>query len=429
MPSGLRLLVIKEIKDLLRDPKILVGMIIFPALLLPLMGMAISVSTGSTIEKAYGNLSIYVVDDDRGALSQALLGYFNANYVEVKKLAGSPESNLGLLSGGDVLLYIPKGFSSNITGGNWSGVVMYIDFKDFSMVEFIKSGRVDQIINSFKNELVKQLVSEEAPGRDPNALLNPIRQEYQSIIKGEAFSLSPALLQGTVQMQTLMGPLVIMIVLILAMQIAATSIAIEKEAKTLETLLTVPVSRMSILFGKLAGSVTVALLATVANVFAFTYYIGAILGSTGAGAGDLGQAGLKLAPSPEGYLILGLSIFGALISALAIALTLGTLAQDVRGAQSIIGIVIVPVFIPAIFMMMGDLSALPQAMQILLYLIPFTYPALASQALITGNYGMSLIGLVYMAFFTLAMLYIAAKIFSSERIMTARISFKAKKAT
>ncbi|MEN3007211.1 MAG: ABC transporter permease [Candidatus Methanosuratincola petrocarbonis] len=247
------------------------------------------------------------------------------------------------------------------------------------------------------------------------------------MIKGEAFRISPAVLQGTVQMQTLMGPIVIMLVLILAMQIAATSIAIEKEAKTLETLLTVPVSRMSILFGKLAGSVTVALLATVANVFAFTYYIGAVLGSSGAAAGDLGQAGLKLAPAPEGYLILGLSIFGALISALAIALTLGTLAQDVRGAQSIIGIVIVPVFIPAIFLMMGDLSALPQAMQIALYLIPFTYPALASQALVTGNYGMSIIGLVYMAFFTLAMLYIAAKIFSSERIMTARISFKSKK--
>ncbi|MEN3007212.1 MAG: hypothetical protein ABC578_06060 [Candidatus Methanosuratincola petrocarbonis] len=100
MPSGLRLLVIKEIKDLLRDPKILVGIIIFPALLLPLMGAAISVSTGSTIEKAYGNLSIYVVDDDGGPLSQALLDYFGANYVEVKEVSGPPESILGTLSGG-----------------------------------------------------------------------------------------------------------------------------------------------------------------------------------------------------------------------------------------------------------------------------------------------------------------------------------------
>lgn len=87
MPSGLRLLVVKEIKDLLRDPKILVGIIIFPALLLPLMGAAISVSTGSTIEKAYGNLSIYVVDDDGGPVSQALLDYFGANYVEVKEVS------------------------------------------------------------------------------------------------------------------------------------------------------------------------------------------------------------------------------------------------------------------------------------------------------------------------------------------------------
>lgn len=426
MSSGLKLLVVKEVKDLLRDPKILIGMIIFPALILPIMGAAISVSTGSTIEKAYGNITVYVINDDGGPQADALLAYFSANGIGVGLLAGAPGSNLGNLGGGDVLLYIPQGFSANLTGGTAAQVSMFVNFKDFSLVEFIKSGRVDQALAGFKEEIVKGTISAWMPGKDPNAVLNPIRPEYLSVVKGEALPVSPAVLQNTVRLQTLMGPIVIMLVLILAMQIAATSIAIEKEAKTLETLLTVPVSRLSILFGKLAGSVAVALLATVANVVAFTYYINAVLGS--AGIGNLGAAGLKLAPAPEGYVILGLSIFGALISALAIALTLGTLAQDVRGAQSIIGVAIVPVLIPAIFLMMGDISALPQGIQVALYLIPFTYPALASQALVTGEYGMGIFGLFYMAFFTLAMLYIAAKIFSSERVMTARVAFRSKKA-
>ena len=42
-----------------------------------------------------------------------------------------------------------------------------------------------------------------------------------------------------------------MIMLTYSMQIAATSVAMEKEEKTLETLLTVPVDRFAILMGKL----------------------------------------------------------------------------------------------------------------------------------------------------------------------------------
>jgi ABC-2 type transport system permease protein len=86
----------------------------------------------------------------------------------------------------------------------------------------------------------------------------------------------------------------------------------------------------------------------------------------------------------------------------------------------------VPVFLPTIFLMMGDISTLPAAIQWVLYLIPFTYPVLASQALFTGNYGPILLGLVYMAVFTFATLYIAARVFSTERIMTARLAFRRK---
>jgi ABC-2 type transport system permease protein len=230
-------------------------------------------------------------------------------------------------------------------------------------------------------------------------------------------------LQSLIQLQGFLGPVVIMVVLILAMQVAATSIAVEKEAKTLETLLTIPVSRMSILFSKLAGTVVVALLATVANIFAFTYYLNSLMGPTTVAEGTLDLASMGLAPSMLGYLVLGLALFGSLIAALALALTLGTLAKDVRGAQSLIGILILPVILPTFLLMMGDINSLPSIIQTVLYLIPFTYTTLASQALFTGNYAPILIGLVYIAAFVAITLYLAAKVFSTERIMTARLSF------
>jgi len=426
LPKGLRLLIVKEVKDLLRDPKILIGMILFPALLLPLMGAAINVSTGSTIEKASGNLTAYIIDDDGGSVVGDLQRYASENRINLTATSGNPADAVKTLEGGGTIIYVPAGFSQNVTSNTVGSLILYTNFKEFSIVEFIKSQRVSDLINAFEDAVIKKKVESSIPGSDPNSVLNPISVEQESVIKGIAQPISPALLQSVVRLQGLMGPLVIMIVLILAMQVAATSMAVEKEAKTLETLLTIPVSRLSILFGKLVGSVTIALLATIANVLAFTYYMGAITSQIPTGAGGSDLISLGLVPSVQGYLVLGLTLFGALISALALALTLGTLSQDVRGAQSIIGIIIVPVFLPTIFLMMGDISTLPASIQWVLYLIPFTYPVLASQALFTGNYGTILLGLVYMAVFTFVTLYIAARVFSTERIMTARLAFRRK---
>jgi ABC-2 type transport system permease protein len=427
LPKGLRLLIIKEVKDLLRDPKILIGMILFPALILPLMGAAINISTGSLMEKSSGPLTVYVLDEDRGEIPQRIIGSLRDQGVAVRLVGGPYEEAIREISGGGILVVLPEGLSQRIESGNRGELLVYYGFKDFSMLESLNAQRMAGLLNGIESQLVRDIISENMPGADPDSVINPLSVNEKSVIKGVAQPISPYVLTNIVRMQGLMGPLVIMIVLILAMQVAATSIAIEKEAKTLETLLTIPVSRLNILFGKLVGSVTIALLATVANVFAFTYYIGAITSQATSSIGNLDLTSVGLIPPPEGYFLLGLTLFGALVSALALALTLGTLSQDVRGAQSIIGVVIVPIFLPTIFLMMGDMQTLPLSIQAVLYAIPFTYPVLASQSLITGNYGPILAGLVYMAFFTLFTLYVAAKVFTTEKVMTGRISFKRRK--
>ena len=427
MHRGVKLLIIKEIKDLLRDPKIIIGMILFPALIFPLLGAAMSVTTSSTIEKAYGNLTVFMIDNDGGNQVEALKRYFNSSNVDLRVLAGDPSNVSKTLDGGDVLVYVPAGFSQNITSDLKGNIVLFINFKDFSMVEFIKSGRVDALLITFGQNLTNSKISSGMPGTDPGSILSPLAIDYESVIKGSPQPISPAFLQNTVRTQGIMGPIVITIVLILAMQIAATSMAVEKEAKTLEILLTIPVSRLSILFSKLGGSVTIALLATIANILSMTYYINVLTASITDATGGMDLAAVGLAPSIEGYAILGLTLFGSLISALAIAITLGTLAQDVRGAESLIGVIMVPIFLPTIILMLGDINALPPAVQVMLYLIPFTYPVLASQALFTGNYGMILIGLAYMAAFTFMTLYVAAKVFSTEKIMTAKLTLNLRK--
>ena len=52
-----------------------------------------------------------------------------------------------------------------------------------------------------------------------------------------------------------------------------TSMGLEKENKTLETLLTLPVKRESIILGKMAGAIVVALLMAVVYIGGFNYYM------------------------------------------------------------------------------------------------------------------------------------------------------------
>jgi len=42
--SGLRNLVVKEIKEMVRDPKILLGMVLMPLIMFPVMGAAMNIS-------------------------------------------------------------------------------------------------------------------------------------------------------------------------------------------------------------------------------------------------------------------------------------------------------------------------------------------------------------------------------------------------
>jgi hypothetical protein len=54
---------------------------------------------------------------------------------------------------------------------------------------------------------------------------------------------------------------------------------------------------------------------------------------------------------------------------------------------------------------------------------------LAAQAAMTGDYLTPVLGIIYVTAFTLVILFVAARIFATERILTMRISFRRKKVT
>ncbi len=419
MLEGLGNVVIKEIKELVRDPKILIGMIIVPILLFPFMGLAISVATQSARE-SIRTMSVGVIDQDQGNYSQALLGVFSAYNITVVKLnfdsienaaPSVQESNM------TAVVVMPQGVSQNITNNEQAKLQVYAVFRNLGIAETAGPSTVVALIDEVSRSLALQKVG------NNSAILNPLLVSQESIVKGQAVDADPTVLSTLLLSQLIGVPIGISVILVFAMQIAATSVASEKEEKTLETMLTMPVSRFTILLGKLGGSVVVAAVGALAYVVGLNYYMGSLTFSVQTQQSiNLGAIGLE--PNLLGYAVLGVSLFITLVSALALAIAVSSFAEDVRGAQSLVGYFYFIIFIPMIFLLYTDISALPFALRLVLLAIPYTHPMLAARASITGDYTTAILGIVYVTIFTLVVLYIAAKIFTTEKILTMKLRLR-----
>jgi ABC-2 type transport system permease protein len=136
---------------------------------------------------------------------------------------------------------------------------------------------------------------------------------------------------------------------------------------------------------------------------------------------------LGLVLNTNGYLLLGISLFFAILCALAMATILGVLAEDFRSAQSLIMPVIFLVMIPYFLSFFSDPRTLSLPVKLLVLAIPFSHPFLASQNIILENYSAVLYGILYMAFFFLVLVVIAARIFSTDRVLTMKLRWGKKK--
>jgi ABC-2 type transport system permease protein len=406
---------IKELKELIRDPKIVLGMIIIPLILFPVLGGIMSFSIQSAQEKAE-KATILVLNNDRGNWSGVFLDNLSV-VIRVNVVNDTtPEQAVtqGLLANYSEIIEIPEGFSANLTehfNGNRDANATLKSYSVFSgggILEGIGATSIDLFVNQFNRALA------------PDAIFT----YPSSIVKGEIVAgVDPRTLSNLMISQAIAMPITIMILLSYSMQIAATSVAMEKEEKTLETLLTLPMDRFAILMGKLSGSIIVAAIGAVAYMIGFNYYMSGFMLAIPAASGiDLVQLGLV--PSLFGYLLLGISLFVTLLSALALAVIVSAFAEDVRGAQSVVGYVYPLVFIPSLVLLYVDINSLPLAAKVILYAIPFSQPVIASKAVIVGDYLTAVLGIVYVAAFTLVVMYVASRLFATEKILTAKLKFR-----
>lgn len=416
MLKGFGNILIKELKELIRDPKILIGLILVPVIIFPAMGAVISFAQQTAIEEAR-EAKILILDNDGGNWSSTLIAYLdlNATISVMENISPQEAVEQGLLEANNSseFIEIPSGFSDNMTlylSGNTKITAIVNVFGEFT---------VGGIFSNFGSTGVTSRVYTFNRIIAPDALV----MTQSAIIKGEIQpNVDPATLSGVLLLQSIALPITIMILLTYSMQIAATSVAMEKEAKTLETLLTLPVDRFAVLMGKLTSAAIVSGIGALTYMIGYRFMLSSFSSGVDIGGGiDLGALGL--APSALGYVLLGITLFVTLLSGLALAVIMSAFAEDVRGATALVGYIYPLIFIPALAIMYLDVNTLPFALKAVLFAIPFSQPVIASKAVIVGDYLTVALGIVYVTAFTLVVMYVASRLFATEKILTAKLRF------
>jgi ABC-2 type transport system permease protein len=431
MLNNLKSIIIKEVKEMIRDPRILLGMIIVPLLIFPVMGLGMSTATTS-IRESTEYINVGYINQDTGNMSTALLAFISQNRtITLINITDTGTSIDKIITQSNhtkynVIMVIPSNFSQDISIGNASKVELYTSLKSFGISEGLPSSQISPLINTFSQLMLYQRLNTTYPGKNATTMLNPVMTSEKSIVNGRIVDYSPMAIVNTITMQSTMSPIVIMILIIMASQLVAMSVAMEKEDKTLETLLTLPVSRMSILIGKLSGGIVIAGIACITYLLGFTYYMNTLSSFGGSSASSIPLADIGIKMTLVGYAMLGITLFLSIIAAMAIAVLLAAFTEDVRSAQSLVGIIYIPVFVPAFVLMFAPIETLNTGVQTVLYALPFSYPVLAVRALYTANYTIVTLGIIYQLIFSLIMVYLAARFINTEKILTAKIVLRKK---
>ena len=205
-------------------------------------------------------------------------------------------------------------------------------------------------------------------------------------------------------------------------QMSAGAVASEKENKTLETLLTLPVRRTTIVASKITGTAVMGVIAALAYMVGLREYMGSLGTQTGVSLRELG-----LSITPTGMLLFGVVIFLTIAFSLSLAMLLAVFAEDVQSANTVVSSVIFPLAFPSFVLAFVDINDLPTVWRYLLLASPFTHPVLDYRYVITRDYSALGASIVYLTIVAGVTLYATARVFASEKVLTARLGWGRRK--
>ena len=389
----------KEMKDTLRDRRALISMIVVPIVLMPLLTIGIGVLSAEIVGRAMeeipkvmilGGADSPNITAELRAQSDMLVvpaGSDYAQQIEDKRIRAAVE--------------IPPDFDASLAAGTPSTVTVY-DYEGD-----LKSGIAADRLQKFFGDLRDRTVRDHlAAQRLPDALIHPFEIREQNVVSRE--KVTGAMVGGIVPY------FVILLCLTGAIYPAIDLTAGEKERGTMETILSSPVSRTDLVFGKfltvLTASLATAFLAVLSMAVSFGIGKGLLMSLTDAGQGN--DFTLTINPGSVAAVFAMVLPLAVLFSAALLAIAL--CAKSYKEAQSYLQPLTIIVVVP------GIVSLLPGVdLNARLALIPILNTSLVSKEILMGTYHWHYIALIFISscVYAAAALTVAVRLFEREDVL------------
>ncbi len=349
------------------------------------------------------------------------------------------------------VVIIPEGYGDTIVNEKKPGQLIFASKVSLgfsaAMSSISSSDAVSTIVDHSADEAMESIYGLTA--EDVALITSPANTVEFSAANGKSVEISAAAVSSIVMMESMIAPFAIFFLLLLASQMIMTAISTEKIDKTLETLLSTPVSRMTVLTAKMVAAIISALLNAVFMIVGFGVYMvsimgGAMSGATNGEANISDLAGMTSVPdagaltdvlstadaiSQLGFslsgvdiFLFGLQLFLTLAIGLSISLILGATATDVKSVQTLVMPIMIAVMIPFFVTMFMDFGEMPVAAKVIMFLIPFTHSYIALTNLMSGDMIMYWGGLAYQIVFFAVCMFLAVRMFTSDKLFTMSFS-------
>jgi len=361
---------------------------------------------------------IGVIAEDNGTFGIMASEILHANAKVVYNSTSAADQATGVATiqekNGVGLVIIPRNFSNQIIHGQRGVIQIFWIMKGTGALDTISSSIFEQLIGTINTNISRALITGNS-SVNATFVLAPTQSVQITYFKNREFvGVSPNTIVGMLTSQSILIPIVMMMIIIMAGSIVITSMALEKENKTLETLLTLPVKRTSIVTGKIVAAALIGLLLAVIYMIGMQYYFSG-LQMTG-GTSSLAAYGLVL--SSTDFIWIGVSLFVTLIAGLALCMLLGTFAKNYKSAQTLTFPITMLALIPMFLTIFADYDTLPIGLKALTFAIPFSHPMMAPRALLFHDYVLVIEGIVYVTLFALVTISIVVWVFKTDRLLT-----------
>ena len=388
------------------------------------------------------NVTINISDRDQTdftkAIEQALLDINDDpdenTSVKLKYFDTTGDDYAKILEDNDInnIVIIPEGFTKKVEADERPNIISVNRMESAATLSNISDGN-SSAISLIRDCISSSIASEYNISEEKYDLLEyPVDVTDNTVIDDKSAEISSGSIMAKISIQNMILPIIVFVLIIFTSQMLMNAIANEKIDKTLETLLSAPVSRLAIIGSKMLAAAIIALINAAVFMFGFSFFVSdsttEVTETAKSAVEDsismdeaFRQLGISL--STGDYILVGLQLFFTILICLSASLILGALVDDPKKTQNMLMPIMMLAIVPYMISMLADINTLPTPVKLVVYAIPFTHTFTSIPNLMFGHTTLFIFGLIYQILFFIVCIFFALRIFMTDRIFTISLNF------